>query len=315
MSKPIVFLFAGQGSQYFHMGRELFERQPDFRAHMEDLDAVARAATGVSVVAALYDSQRARSDPFAQTPLTHPAIFMVECALAQLLQDMGLRPDCVLGASLGSFAAAVAAGCIERTEAQRAVLTQARILQEVCAPGGMLAVLGDPALYLDDPAAYAGCELAGINFPRHFVIAGAPAALAVAESDLRARQVAVQRLAVSHAFHSRGIDAAQPDCCTALGVLSLRPPRIPLLSCMDGSLAPAAPDYFWHSIRRPIRFAQAIARIEADGGARYVDVSPSGTAATFVKYNLPPGSASEIFAVMTPFGDELRNLERLLAAV
>src|SRR5687767_4157459 len=103
MSKPIVFLFAGQGSQYFHMGRELFERRPDFRAHMEELDAVARAVTGTSVLAALYDPQRAKSDPFAYTPLTHPAIFMVEFALTQLLQNSGWRPDCVLGASLGSF--------------------------------------------------------------------------------------------------------------------------------------------------------------------------------------------------------------------
>src|SRR4051812_8779412 len=99
-------MFSGQGSQYFHMGRALFEGNATFRHWMTRLDAMVRQSSGASVVETLYSDANRRSDAFDRTLLTHPAIFMVEVSLAQCLMDAGLQPDLVLGASLGSFAAA-----------------------------------------------------------------------------------------------------------------------------------------------------------------------------------------------------------------
>src|SRR5688572_6962505 len=107
-----VFMFSGQGSQYFHMGRALYERSDVFRAELDHLDALATPLVGQSVVRALYDERRSKADTFDRLALTSPAIFMVEWALARAVVEAGVRPDVVLGVSNGSFAAAVMAGAL-----------------------------------------------------------------------------------------------------------------------------------------------------------------------------------------------------------
>src|SRR5215212_6073962 len=106
MSLHNVFLFSGQGSQYFQMGRALFETNRTFRTWMTRLDDLARQCSGRSVLDTLYSDRYAKGDPFDRTLLSHQAIFMVEYSLAQTLIEAGVWPDLVLGASLGSFAAA-----------------------------------------------------------------------------------------------------------------------------------------------------------------------------------------------------------------
>src|SRR5579872_4118204 len=103
-------MFSGQGSQYFQMGRSLYDNNDTFRHWMMQLDGIARELSGNSVIEALYAPQRRIGDVFDRTALTHPAIFMVEYSLAQTLIHAGVCPDIVLGVSLGSFAAAAVAG-------------------------------------------------------------------------------------------------------------------------------------------------------------------------------------------------------------
>ncbi|MBZ5525861.1 MAG: acyltransferase domain-containing protein, partial [Acidobacteriia bacterium] len=116
-----VFMFSGQGSQYFQMGRGLYDNNKTFREWMIRLDGIARDLCGRSVIEALYSDAQRRADPFERTLLTHPAIFMVEYSLAQSLICSGVLPDMVLGVSLGSFAAAAVAGFIDAIGPRRRV--------------------------------------------------------------------------------------------------------------------------------------------------------------------------------------------------
>src|SRR5262245_62561009 len=138
-----VFMCSGQGSQYFQMGRALYDGDDTFREWMIELDDIARGESGKSVIETLYSDAHCKGDPFDRTLLTHPAIFMVEYSLAQSLMRAGVRPDIVLGVSLGSFAAAAVAGFIDVEDALTAVARQAIALEEWCEPGGMIAVLAD----------------------------------------------------------------------------------------------------------------------------------------------------------------------------
>jgi bacillaene synthase trans-acting acyltransferase len=310
-----VFMFSGQGSQYFHMGRDLYEGNGTFREWMDRLDEVASRATGTSVTSALYSGHNRKGDPFVRTLLTHPAIFMVEYSLAQCLIEAGVRPSLVLGASLGSFAAAAVAGFIEPGDALTAVIGQAKALEDCCEPGGMIAVLGDPALFAED---FLGgrSELAAVNFSSHFVVSARQADLVTIEAALKARAVGYQRLPVSFPFHSQWMDRAKAAFEPFMRAMRRRQGQLPLVCCdQTAVLSELSDDYFWDVVRRPIRFRESTARLEQQGACRYIDVGPAGTLATFLKYGLPAAAASTVHSILTPFGFDRKNLAALLAAV
>lgn len=307
-----VFMFSGQGSHYFQMGRPLFDADARFRERLLRLDAAAQRIAGLRVLDAIHGSGKAET--FDRTLLTHPAIFMIEVALAQRLMDDGPPPDLVLGASLGSFAAAVVAGHLDAEDALAAVIEQARAFEATCAPGGMIAVLGEPRLHEED-FLRGRSELAGVNFDGHFVVSAAQADLASIEEGLTRRGLTYQRLAVSFAFHSRQADAARERFEVFMRRLPRGSGARPLVCCAQGRALDRLPDdFFWRAVREPLRFRDAIHHLEQQGPHRYVDVGPSGTLATFVKYLLPAGSASRAHAILTPYGQDLKNLAALRAA-
>jgi acyl transferase domain-containing protein len=305
-----VFMFSGQGSHSFQMGRELFEHNDVFREWMIRLDGLALQLSGERVVDAIYS--RGKTDVFDRTLHTHPAIFMVEYALAQCLLQSGVVPDMTLGASLGSFAAAAIAGFISVEDAMAAVIQQAAAFEATCEQGGMIAVLADQQLYAQD-FLREHSELAAINFASHFVVSAPQSKVAAIERALNQRDVTHQRLAVSFAFHSRWIEDARPPFESFIASIRRAKGRLPLACCQQAALLAELPeDFFWRAVRQPIRFQETIAALERHGASRYIDVGPTGTLATFAKYCLPPGSRSTTHTILTPFGRDLSNLSALL---
>jgi acyl transferase domain-containing protein len=315
MAGATVFMFSGQGSHYYQMGKGLFDGDPTFREWMRRLDESARPSVGTSVVEALYASAHSKAEPFERTLLTHPAIFMVEYALAQSLARAGVRADMVLGASMGAFAAAAFAGILDVEDALAAVVRQATALEQGCEAGGMTAVLADPALFAEDFIGGRG-ELAAVNFASHFVVSARRRDLEEIEVALTRRGVGFQRLAVSLPFHSRWMDGARAPFEEFMGRVRRRPGKLPLMCCERASALDGLPDgYFWDVVRRPIRFRETLACLEQGGARRYVDVGPAGTLATFVKYGLSATSASVARAVLTPYGRDLQSFSSAVAAL
>jgi len=312
-SVKTVLLFSGQGSHHFQMGRELFECDAHFRAAMLQADDVFRERCGESIVAVLFN-ERARGAPFDRLLHSHAAIFMVEHALATTLIDAGIMPDVVLGASLGTFAAAAVAGHIDPRDALLAVIEQAMAVETHCQRGRMIAVLGDWQHWLT-PELLDLCELAAVNFDAHAVLSLPHSHAAEVESHLRRCGATLQTLPVDYAFHSRWIDAAEPSYQAFLRTLQLRQGNVPLVCCAQGRpLQTLCADHFWSAVREPIRFQHAIGELAAQGEYRYIDAGPGGTLATFLKYALPAGSASSIHHAMSPLGSDMQRLADLKAS-
>ncbi|MCX4163672.1 MULTISPECIES: acyltransferase domain-containing protein [Paraburkholderia] len=313
--RKLVFLFSGQGSHYYQMGRDLFEQRGSFHRHAVEVDSLFREALGTSVLKIIYDPRRKISDPFDRTVLTHAAIFLVEYALAKALIDDGLRPDYALATSMGAFAALVLAESLSVEQAILALITQARLLDVHCVAGGMLALAGVERQRVEAFARRFDCELASVNPWTTCVLAGDQARLAGAETVLRNENIGYQRLAVSRAFHSRWIDAAATPYRTFLASLHLRPPHIPIVCCAESGILreiPAA--YLWDVVRKPIRFDDTVNTLCRAEPMLLVDVGPSGTLATSLKY-LPPHSVADyqVQAVLSPFGGGAARYEWVLA--
>jgi acyl transferase domain-containing protein len=311
-----VFAFSGQGSQTYHMAKELYENEPVFRASMSRLNAMVVKRTGFSVVERVYEARRKRSDVFDDVRYTHPAIFMVELSLVEVLRRRGVEPDAVIGASLGEYGAAVVAGLIGLEDALGAVVAQAQIFHERCPNGGMLAILAPKEMYERLPILRNDTEIASFNYDGSFVVAGPRAALDAAQNHLSRMGVVSQVLPVRQAFHSAVMDPTEREVQDHTDRVVTAPPRLPFVSCTTGTvLYDLDRAYFWRLVRRPILVSKGIEYLESRGSHVYVDVGPAGTFANFVKYCTHRRTDSRAHALLTPLGRDRETLAAVLAAV
>ena len=308
-----VFAFSGQGSQYFQMGLELHTRDFFFRRLMGRMDELVRDLSGHSVLDVIYDTSRTKAEAFDHLPLTHPAIFMVEWATAQLLIQRGVVPSMVRGVSLGTMTAAAVAGCMSWEQALTLIVRQAQVVEDHAVRGGMIAVLADPGVLGDDEL-HGRCELAARNFKNHFVVSAPHRELGLIEACLRRHEATFQRLPVRFPFHSSWFDCVRPRLHAVAGPTTSLAAQMPLACCATVDvLTLLPPDHFWSVARLPIQFAALVAKLETQSSYRYIDVGPAGTLATFLRHALPATSQSQVFPTLTPFGRDIRNLERVCA--
>ena len=306
-------MFAGQGSQYYQMGRKLFEHHPVYTKWLRTLDETIRTITGASVIEELYADSRGAAAVFDDIRVTHPAIFMVEYALCKVLTESGITPDYVLGASLGEYTSAAVSGVFEFEVMLGALDKQVEILKASCPNGGMIAIVDDQGLFRETPLLYENSELAARNYPSHFNVSTRTDALKEIENFLKGKEIAHQTLPVPYGFHSSLIDPAASRFMDFIRQEKQNFPQIPLISCAETEMIQSfKSQHWWDVARKPVDFQKTIQKLERKHSAVYVDVGPSGTLANFVKYNLAKDSESEIFHILSPFGNDIKNLEKVI---
>jgi len=305
-----VFLFSGQGSQSFFMGRELFETQPGFKRRLCEVDELFKRALGNSVLERLYDARAARLDPLDDLLVSHPAIFMIEYALAQLLIERGIQPDAVVGASLGEVAAAVIAGALPVEAGVALVAAQAQLFARAAPRGGMLAVLHELDVCRNISAVVRDGEIAAINYASNFVISADEEGLARIQQELSQRSMAFHRLPVKYPFHSSHIDRLRDEFRSRVRAEFFARPQVPIYSCSTaGMLQSLDNEHYWTVVRAPIRLRDTVQLLEAQGNCDYIDVGPAASFATIIKRLLAGGSSSRLFPLLSPFSRVDRELE------
>ncbi|MEU6283462.1 SDR family NAD(P)-dependent oxidoreductase [Streptomyces sp. NPDC047028] len=275
--RKTAFMFTGQGSQYAGMGAALYAALPVFREHVDACDRLFATHLGRSVRELLLGSA---ADPEAidRTEYTQPALFTLEYALAQQWLAWGAKPNVLIGHSIGEVVAAAVAGLFSLPDAVTLVAARARLMQAVSTEGGMAAVAApvedvEPLLAGHDDLA-----LAGINAPDQTVISGATAALEEVLAVLDGRGVRVDRLKVSHAFHSPLMAEVYDDFRAALDGITFHEPKISLISNVTGRLARfreiGTPDYWVRHIGEPVRFLDGIRAVAKRGRHALIEIGP-----------------------------------------
>ncbi|MEM7338853.1 MAG: SDR family oxidoreductase [Actinomycetota bacterium] len=262
-----TWMFSGQGAQFAGMARGA---HGTLAAFTETLDEVVR---GVNAVAGIDLRDLLLAEPgdetaterLRQTEITQPALFAVQMAMARQLQAWGVEPAVLLGHSIGEFAAATVAGVFTLDDAIMAVVTRGRLMQAM-EPGVMVATRLTPDEL--QPHLPDGVEIATINSSAATVVGGPEEAIAAFEATMAAENLATQRLATSHAFHSRSMEPAAEKFASVLDGMRLSAPDRPMLSNVTGTwLTPdeAVDPGFWAGqIRQPVRFAECIDALAAD---------------------------------------------------
>jgi trans-AT polyketide synthase, acyltransferase and oxidoreductase domains len=309
MKLPVVWMFSGQGAQYFQMGAPLYAADAVFRETVDDCSRRLEPRLGAPINHILYQPRADRFEPFVRTRHSHAALFAVQYALAQTLRHRGHRPDFLLGYSLGEFVAYAVAGCLSLDDALQAVCEHAFALEAHAPHGAMLAVVDRLEIIDRFPAEFAELEIAAENYAGHFAVAGTVGAVDNLQRALRAAGINFARLTAEYAFHSSQIAPAAPAFARFAETLRFAPPQVPVISAERGRVvrAPQAAD-LWRVTAHRVHCRATIEIMEDYGAYRYIDLGPSGTMANFVKYNLRPGARSQLHAIMTPFRHDLAAL-------
>jgi acyl transferase domain-containing protein/NADPH:quinone reductase-like Zn-dependent oxidoreductase/acyl carrier protein len=273
----LCFVFSGNGSQWAGMGRAAFARNETFRHHFETVDALFSGHAGWSLVEALHDEGLA--ERMKQTRVAQPILFALQSSLSAALAAWGIKPDMVLGHSVGEVAAAEAAGALSLAEAVRVIFLRSEH-QEGAFGLGTMAVAGQSpqdALRLIGESGLAGLELAALNSPSSVTISGPVEEIRAFSQFARKRRVAVRALDLAYPFHSALLEPLRQPLLDALGTIETSPSAATFLSTVTGEEIGGEhldADYWWRNVREPVRFRDAVASAARRGATVFIEIGP-----------------------------------------
>lgn len=273
--KPrIVFLFTGQGSQYRGIASELYKYNSTFRRHLDRCFYKLRGLGIIEPHKLLWDTTLGVLNNTAEV---QPLLFSIEYAMAHTLVESGIRPDALLGHSLGEWVALCIAGVLTLDDAITLVSHRGRLMAE-SPDGAMLAFNAIPPLFNSNDQVEVWT--AAYNSDRHHVQAGTVSAIAVLSEWCKKGGISFHKLNNRHPFHTPLLRPVADEFKNEILHQSCAfcHPAIPVVSSVDGhwlSDATVTPDYLSNQICQPVNFAKGLEKLLAlPGPTIFVEVGP-----------------------------------------
>jgi acyl transferase domain-containing protein/SAM-dependent methyltransferase len=265
----VAFLFTGQGAQYAGMGRELYLSEPAFRQVIDECEAYD-LLYGATADARVDDTR------FAQ-----PGLFALQCALATLWRSWGVQPAAVLGHSVGEYAAACVAGACTLSDGLRLITARGRLTGGLPSAAGAMAAVLAPVQEVRAAVEPFGkwLSIAAVNGPESVVVSGRLAELEGTCERFVQQGYRVERLRVSHAFHSPLMEEAARALAEEAGAVVFREPEVSLISTVTGRAVGckelSRAEHWRRQVRETVQFERAMAAVKSC--EVFVEIGPGST--------------------------------------
>lgn len=281
-TRPVAFLFSGQGSQHAGMGTALYDSEPQYRDAVDRCAALLQPHLGLDIREFIFAN--GGDDLINETRYAQPALFCTEYALATLWMHWGVSPRAMIGHSIGEYVAAHLAGVFSLADVLAVVAARGRLMQAL--PPGTMAAVHLRASELA-PLLGSGVEIAAENAPGLCTISGAVESMAYLLRRLEARGIECRPLHTSHAFHSSMMEPVLRPFAALLRGVALSPPATPYVSNVTGTWITAEqatdPSYYADHLRKAVRFEAGLRTLAADPALFFLEVGPGNALATLTR--------------------------------
>ena len=280
----VVFLYGGQGSQWYGMARDMLIHEPKFKESIEKIDALLkRYKASWSLKTELNKSEEASR--LHENPIGQTALFAIHFAVTELLQSWGITPSAVVGHSLGEISAAWASGALRLHKALQLVLFRSQ-LHEKCSPTGCMAAIGLSEEQARSTLRGIGMEnkvdVAVINNPGNVVLSGNKESVDYVENHVTNTLSGVfwKKLSTTRAYHSREMEGIKETFLKITSEFNLRPSpnSIPFYSTVTGTQVSGqllSLEHWWKNIRQTVLFKHALQTMFSDGYQFFIEINAS----------------------------------------
>ncbi len=273
----IAFVFSGNGSQWAGMGVEAYQENRHFRQCFESFSALFEYYLGEKLIDILVSDDL--SLRLADTKVAQPLLFAVQVSLSDCLSALGVKPDVVLGHSVGEIAAAYVAKALTAAEAV-AIIAKRSLHQDLLAGEGRMA-----AVVLDEDGALAFAKshdlddicIAAINAPNSVTISGPVHQIEAFKNAARKAHIVVHILDINYPFHHPIIDRAKDAFLADLVDIAPDTGVISFISTVTGELYDGRlldTKYWWRNVRDPVLFKVACQAAMVMGCNLFIEIAP-----------------------------------------
>ncbi len=312
--KPVVFMFSGQGAQYPQMGRDLYENEPYFKEQVDHCAELLKPWFGSDIRDLIYPDtndegeRKAAAAKLNETQNTQPALFVIEYATAKTWLHWGVKPQFMMGHSIGEYVAACLAGVMSLEDALRVVTVRGRLM--FAQPTGSMLAVPMPAGDVE-PKLPANLTVAAINMPSRCVVAGPTEAIEAFKNTLEAEEIKSTMLHTSHAFHSAMMDGMLEEFTNEVRKVKRNAPTIPYVSNLTGTWITAEqatdPTYYAQHLRQAVRFADGVEALLEKGDLILLEVGPGKALATFARGQVRRKGDSKVITSLRHPKDQLSD--------
>lgn len=313
--RNIVFMFPGQGTQYIGMSKELYQEVPIYRQYLDEGFSHLKEDTGLNFKEIIFNTDSINAsdgNSRLDTSIVQPLLFLVEYSMAKLIMDWGIKPDCMIGHSLGEYVAACISGVITFKDALRLVSKRGQLMSELPS-GSMLSVLQNEEYvrkFLSDDI-----SLAAVNGPTQCVLSGTVTAIDNVTEKLKVDGVTYKLLNTSVAFHSDMVEAMLMEFRKELSSITFSEPKIPFISNVSGKLISSdqaqSEDYWISHTRNSVLFSSGISTLLKDKKTVFIELGPAKVLTSLVNQHPDKAAHHETIQLLRGASEVMSDTKQL----